>query len=348
MKAIVLGGAGNVSSHIVKDLIENGVEVTVADIDTVKAKEIADPLGADVLYLNTNSRTMIANLVKGYDVAIGAVEPFSRFERKITEACLDVKVPYVSICDDYNAVLELYDEIAERAEKGDVPIITGAGCTPGITNVLTKLGVSKLEKVDSIDIAWSSTVNDAKVRHMFHTGKVPVYTNGIIWVEAGSKSEMVKFPEPIGYCKVCHVGHPEPVTIPKYVKVNSVSFKGGFTPIFVQNITMVLSKLGLTKSAFSLLKLFGRTRVEVSGLVVRIRGTKAGKQRVIVYGGVDKMSRLTSIPTSITAQMLVKGELTIRKGGIYAPEACIKPKRFLEELAKRGIKIFEDFSKPLN
>ena len=69
-------------------------------------------------------------------------------------------------------------------------------------------------------------------------------------------------------------------------------------------------------------------------------------EKTLVYEFVDyyddeskmtAMMRTTAIPTSITAQMLAKGEITER--GVVVPELCVNGTRMIDELAKRNVRI---------
>jgi len=68
-----------------------------------------------------------------------------------------------------------------------------------------------------------------------------------------------------------------------------------------------------------------------------VKGRKDGQQRIISYGVADKMARLTGIPAAIGAQLLAEGRIEAR--GVFAPEGCLAPQPFLDELSKRGIEI---------
>lgn len=356
MRVIVLGGAGDMGSYIVRDLVKSGVETTIADINLEGAKKLSEELSDDVkvsfLYLDASDSERVSEIVSGYDVCVSSVGPFFKFERALAEACVKSKVNYVSICDDYDAVLSVY-EISEKARKSDVVVLTGAGWTPGITNVLALYGSKMLDEVDRIDIAWSGAVDDAKgvavIKHTFHIflGKIPTYRNGeLVWVRAGTEPENVNFPKPIGKCRVCNVGHPEPVTIPKYINVKDVTLRGGLTPTWIQRISEVMSKTPLKdRHIDSMVKAFmpALKRIKgvgVSGLVVKVKGKKGGRGMEFVFGSVDKMRRLTGIPASVISQMLAGGKIKIG-GGVYSPEACVEPEIFFEELKKREIEIFE-------
>jgi len=55
--------------------------------------------------------------------------------------------------------------------------------------------------------------------------------------------------------------------------------------------------------------------------------------------GRQATAKMTGIPASIGAQLLAHGEA--RGSGVMAPEAAFEPMRFIEELARRGIRVEE-------
>jgi hypothetical protein len=42
--------------------------------------------------------------------------------------------------------------------------------------------------------------------------------------------------------------------------------------------------------------------------------------------------------------MLARKELTVKKGGVYAPEACLDPVAFLPMIRAKGIEAYEDLA----
>ncbi|MFN3591658.1 MAG: hypothetical protein ACK4TG_05680, partial [Thermaurantiacus sp.] len=77
-------------------------------------------------------------------------------QAETVRAAIEAGVPYVSLCDDYDAaqaVLEL-DLLAK--EKG-VTVITGLGWTPGLSNVLARRAADQLDEVDEIHVAWAGS-----------------------------------------------------------------------------------------------------------------------------------------------------------------------------------------------
>jgi lysine 6-dehydrogenase len=81
-------------------------------------------------------------------------------------------------------------------------------------------------------------------------------------------------------------------------------------------------------------------------LRVIVAGTKNGAPRTLSWelidryderNGISAMMRTTGYSLSITGQMQVKGE--IAPPGVHTPDECVPPKRYIDELAKRGIRI---------
>ena len=109
--------------------------------------------------------------------------------------------------------------------------------------------------------------------------------------------ETATFLEPLGTCQVRYVGHPQPLTIPRYIKgVKKVEIKGALIPSWVDELikeqkeTGFLSKepvevKGTSVTPYDLtLKLWGaipnnRDRgPNSSGLKVIVRGSERGSR----------------------------------------------------------------------
>jgi hypothetical protein len=60
--------------------------------------------------------------------------------------------------------------------------------------------------------------------------------------------------------------------------------------------------------------------------------------------GVGQMREATALCLSAGTQMLARKELTVKKGGVYAPEACLDPEVFLPVIRAKGIEAYEDLA----
>lgn len=358
MKIVVLGGYGDMGQGVVEDLVAHSdAEVVVADYRAEGAKAFAAKVGghATAIFVDANDPDSLASVLQGADAAVGAIGPFFRYAPKMASAAVKAKVNYVDICDDYGPIQEVFG-LDEAAKAAGVTLITGLGWTPGITNLMCRLGASRLDRVDEIKVAWAGGAEDSQglavVMHVFYaiTGKVPTYKDGQwVEVEAGSGKEPVDFGGVLGTVRVFHCGHPEPMTVPRYINARTVSLKGALTPEWNNGLAEVFVKLGLTstprrienlsKIIHKVEHILGAGGVPFSAARVDVIGEKDGKPRIYSYRTVDKMRRLTGIPAAVGALMLAQGQ--VKAKGVYAPEGCLEPEPFFAELDKRGIKIEE-------
>jgi len=180
-------------------------------------------------------------------------------------------------------------------------------------------------------------------------------------VPAGSDKEVIDFPEPVGRVEVFHSGHPEPITVPRYISVKDVSCKGGIVPVWIGQEFIRLLSYGLggaepievkgtpvvpREFTVSLLEslLHGRGKdmigdgqlTKVSRVIVK--GRKEGRATSYTYDRIGNDWE-AGIALSIGAQMLASGGITDK--GVFAPEGCIEPREFFQELNKRGLTILE-------
>lgn len=383
-KIIVLGGAGHIGSVIVSELcnLDQNLEITIADKNIEKAKETAEMVGGNVkvLQVDATAEDSLVNFIKGFDVAVSALGPFHRFGVSVLKAALRAGVNFVDINDDYDATEEAL-RLHGEAQKRKVKAIIGMGATPGITNLLARYGAQKLEEVYEIGTYWvwtalDPTMGPAIVDHYFHaiTGMIPTYKNGEwVKVKALSEPEHFEFPKPIGIWEVANAGHPEPVTIPRHIKVKNVFNKGGVWPSDLNDVAKVFSTLGLTshkevrigehifkardiavaitlalseitppeeaeKSIAPLYERLGDFALTGVGLAVVVKGVKDGKEHIIKYGIACKdASKATALPAALAALELTKARKA--DGGVYPPEAgVISIEKLLDEI-KKDIKI---------
>ncbi len=347
------------ASRTVRELVAEPevTAVTVADCNLAAAERLAAEVGAkaSAVWVDADVPGALVEAIRGHTAAASGIGPFYRYEAKVARAAIEAGVPYVSLCDDYDgaqAVLQL-DKAAKAA---GVTVLTGLGWTPGLSNVLARKGAGQFDLVDEINVAWGSSASDSEgyavILHVLHifTGRVPSFQKGRpIDVQAGSGKEVILFPPPVGRVNCYHLGHPEPVTLPRFLPgLRTVTLKGGLSEQPLNDLAIWLARLHLTdtpakkdmlgqiiKATLPALSKLGKAEEPCSAVRADVGGWANGVYRQISYGVAAHMPELTGLPLAVGALMLARGQ--VRVPGVVAPEACIEPELFLSELERRGV-----------
>ena len=370
MRVLVIGGTGGMGQGVARDLIKQGQikEVILGDINT-DPNRVQEKLRASekvsLAKIDVNDHDGLVSAIKKIDVVINCAGPFYKTAVAVARAAVEAKVNYIDICDDYEAAEILFaSDIDKAAKEAGITVLTGMGSDPGTNNVLVKWYANKLDHVEEIYLYWVVSIAElsgAAWDHSLHMilGKIPQYLDGKLeHVEGGSGEEIERFLEPLGECLISYVGHPQPFTIPRYIKgVKKVVIKGALIPLWVDRLIKEQKATGLlnnkpieVKGAKIVpydmtLKLWDTIPNDrdngpaASGLKVIVKGEREGKQVTYTADIVGRMAPGTGLPASIAALMMDAGEVTEK--GVVAPEGCINPDRFLSELLKRGAKIHQ-------
>jgi len=371
MKALVMGGAGGMGQGVARDLIkqEQISKVILGDINT-DPNRLQDKLRASekvsLVRIDVNDHSGMVDAIKGVDVVVNCAGPFYKTAVAVARAAVEARVNYIDICDDYEAVPVLFssDDIDKAAKDAGITVLTGMGSDPGTNNVLVKWYANQLERVDEIHLFWVVSIAElagAAWDHSLHmvTGMIPQYLDGKLeYVEGGTGEEIAEFLPPLGTCKVRYVGHPQPITIPRYIKgVKKVVIKGALIPGWVDELIKEQKETGFLSSepvevrgvkvvpydlTLKLWDTIPKNRDNgpaASGLKVIVKGEREGKQVIYTADIVGRMAPGTGLPASIAALMMDAGEVTVK--GVVAPEGCIDPDKFLIQLLKRGAKIHQ-------
>jgi saccharopine dehydrogenase (NAD+, L-lysine-forming) len=370
MKTLVLGGLGGMGQGVARDLMkqEQIKKIILGDINTDIGR-LQDKLRASekisLSKIDVNDHNGLVRAIRDADVVINCAGPFYKTAVVVARAAVEAKVNYIDICDDYEATEILFaSDIDQAAKAAGITVLTGMGSDPGTNNVIVKWYANQLDRVDEIALFWVVSIAElsgAAWDHGLHMtiGKIPQYVDGKLeYVEGGTGGEMAEFLDPLGTCQVRYVGHPQPLTIPRYIKgVKRVIIKGALIPSWVDELIREQRETGfLSQEAIEVkgtkvvpydlaLKLWeaipkNRDRgPQSSGLKVIVKGERKGKQVTFTADIVGRMAPGTGLPASIAALMLDSGDVTVK--GVVAPEGCIDPEKFLAALIQRGAKIHQ-------
>lgn len=387
MKVLALGGSGDMGRMAVAILLEhpNISSITVADKNIERAQHFIDLVGSDKLTaveIDVTEHNKLVDLISSHDIVMNTVGPYYKFAIPIMEATIEAKKNYVDINDDAKPTLDLL-AMNERAKEAGITALLGIGASPGLTNLMAVLACSKLDKVDDLITAWGNSVfakegkkpkyylvprsfyekyrdmpiiANAATMHLFYETleEIPTFRDGkMINIKPLTEADPLQFP---GFkdAYACHIGHPEPVTLSRVIKANTVCnlmFWNKDVTDIVRKYTKKISNKELTISQASVeffQELRNRRREGGSeiireyqnlppGLCVIATGIKSGKRTKVAIGSARDpfggMAGVTGVPLALATLMILNGE--IKKRGIFTPEEAISdPMEFFDRYAK--------------
>jgi len=362
MSIIILGACGEIGRYIALDLVKSGFDVVLADIRESEGKQLAKKLGSRASFQKFDVMDFdnLVEMLKNYKVVVNNIGPYYMFGDWIPRATIQAGINYVDICDDHDATL-MFLNMNKIVERENLTFFINSGASAGLTNIMAKMGADQLDNVESIRILWfedtGETIGFGQLAHWSHIamGKVPQFINGK-WVniKALTDREFVKFPKPLGSIPLYYVGHPEPVTIPRYIDTNEAICKGGVLPESDILLTKILDRLILIKD-IKIMKLIVKFFLRIFPLITGnveereilssfrsdVIGSKNQKDLHLSYTVIGPVAKLTSVPASIITQMILNKD--IKSYGVFPPEGCpdLNIEQMKKELEKRNIYITE-------
>jgi len=342
--------------------------ITIGDMNERNAKKLMEELQdsrVNFVTVDANDHQQLVDLMKSYDIVASAIGPFYKYGPLIAKAAIEAKIPLVDICDDYGPTQEILAMDGATKTAG-IPIFMGYGWTPGLTNFLARYGYDKMDKDRpmKMNISWGGGAADSEglavVFHVLYavTRQIPTFLNGkLVDIPAAGGHEHIEFPPPLGIVHVYDCGHPEPVTLPKFLPgVEECTLKGGLTPDWNNNFTGSLKQLHLIQGpkrkrvVGKLVHKFERIfemggGINASSARVDILGYRGGKEVHLVYCTPSlPMGELTGYPAAIAAKFYCEGKIS---GTGVIPAEMVDPLPFFAELKKLGIDmIFDDEGQP--
>ena len=364
MKIIVLGGAGDMGSKTVEDLVrqEDVERVTIADRNAPAAEGLARRLSGrgaavDFKTVDANDHQALVQALRGYDVIAGALGPYFLFEARLIRAAIEAGVDYASICDEWEPAEEVIDRFDGAAREAGVTAITGLGASPGVTNMLASAMARELDRVRgmtiSVIVPMNGGVGGAALRHALHimSGEVAVWRGGgRKLIKALSDERKVTFPK-FGTVTAWNMGHSEPVTVPRYFPgIEEVGFYMGIGKGAWPIIQM--AKWGLfendrradffTRILNQVERVLAGKNPAAGAVRVDVWGEKEGREVRLMNCGTGQMREITGLSLAVGTLMLGRGELVSETGGVYAPEGCLEPTAFMEGMKARGMNAYRD------
>ncbi|MHA1746866.1 MAG: saccharopine dehydrogenase family protein [Promethearchaeota archaeon] len=397
-KVVVLGGIGVVGSVVTTFLsnTDDFDEIVIGDINVKAAEEMAAKLNdkVSVIKFDAMDKESIRNAIQGADVVVNCIGPYYKFEKIILSTVIEAGINYVDVCDDTGAT---FDALAldDLAKKAGVTALLGMGSSPGVTNLLAGYAANELlEECESIEMfhihGGEANEGAGVIGHRFYclSNDIPMFLDGkaalIRPEESAAHEEDVEFINLPGKYRVYPYPHPEPITLPMFLKdkgLVKVTNKGTVLPEKYYDLTRKVHACGLNSrepitlsngqdviphdfaTAYlidqrdKILNEMGWKLGDAKGcvkIVVKGKKKKTLEQRTYVFSlvseGVGKGQGLgygTGMPAALGTILMVRGK--VKGPGVVPPEACLSFWDFIE-LMKNQLSIddkSEDKKSPL-
>src|SRR5690625_3266919 len=197
MKIGVLG-SGLMGKEAAREIVESvGVtKVGLADINFERASEIRDQLNSPKLtahQVNAADEEELADYMREFDMIINAL--FYSFNEIVAKTAIKVGVNSIDLGGHIGHVTDKVLEMKEEAEDAGVTLIPDLGVAPGMINILSGYGVSKLDKAESIKLYVGGIPVKPEApleyNHVFSMeGLFDHYTDPALIIRDGKKQEV--------------------------------------------------------------------------------------------------------------------------------------------------------------
>lgn len=383
MKIGVLG-SGLMGKEAARDLVESeGVEyVGLADIDFSRAKTVCEQIQSTKIIpyqVDASDEIQLENFMSQFDCVINAL--FYSFNEQVAKTAIRVGVNSVDLGGHIGHITDRVLALKKEATKGAVTIIPDLGVAPGMINILSGYGVSKLDKVKEIKLYVGGIPvkpePPLEYNHVFsmegvfdhYTDPSLIIRNGkVMEVPSLSEVEPIYF-EKFGPLEAFHTSGGTSTLSLSYPQLETLEYKTIRYPGHAEKFKLLVD-LKLTKRDYEV-ELDGKTInprkvllkvldpiVELGGkddvtlLRVIVTGEKDSKDVTYTYEmvtfkdrekNITAMARATAKTISVVAQLIASG--TIAKKGVFPPEQIVPGEIYINEMKKRGVIITESIQK---
>ncbi|MFG6118637.1 saccharopine dehydrogenase family protein [Thalassobacillus sp. B23F22_16] len=379
MKVAVLG-SGLMGKEAARDLVQSpGVKhVALADVDYQKAKDVCRQLNSPILgaaQLDATNETELGDFIKNYDVVINAL--FYSFNEIVAKKAIEAGVHSVDLGGHIGHMTDKVLKLKEEAKAAGVTLIPDLGVAPGMINILSGYGVSKLDQAKSIKLYVGGIPVQPEppfeYNHVFSMeGVFDHYTDPALIIRNGMKQEIPSLSEierinfeKFGPLEAFHTAGGTSTLSYSYPYLDTLEYKTIRYPGHAEKFKLLVD-LNLTRNDYFVevkgakvsprevfLKVLDpivdlKEKDDAVLLRVLVSGEKDGHATTYTYematfkdrkNNVTAMARATANTISVVAQMLGNG--TIEKRGVYPPEQIVPGNNYIEEMAKRGVNIKE-------
>jgi len=382
MRMLVLG-AGLQGSACAYDLLQNPdvKEVRLADLKVDHLPHfLAKYSGKRLLptRLDVRDADAVRAVMRESDAVMSAIPYY--FNLELATLAAEVGVHFCDLGGNTEIVFK-QKELDAKAKAKDITIIPDCGLAPGMVNILAQYGIDRLDEVKAVRIFVGGLPQNPEpplnYQIVYSLEGVLDYYTTLSWVVRDGKPMQVKalservpvqFPKPVGELEAFHTAGGLSTMAWRYEgKIPTMEYKTlrypghaalmeavremgllELDPVEVKGMKVIPRDAFIATVGPKLTKPEGKDLV---ALRVIVEGKNSGKPRTITFDlvdrydekqGVSAMMRTTGYSLSITGQMQARRE--VGPAGVHTPDECIPAKKYIDELAKRGIEIRETVS----
>lgn len=379
MKIAVLG-AGLMGKQAAGDLIANEKveKVYLADLNVAQADLFVEHLGSaklEAIYLDANDDEALKAVISIADVVINAL--FYTFNEKVARLAIECGVHSVDLGGHIGGATDAVLSMHEEAENKGVTLIPDLGVAPGMINILSGYGASKLDQVQDIKLYVGGIPVDPEppleYNHVFsldgvfdhYTDPSHVIRRGeLLEVDSLSEIEHIEF-EGFGELEAFHTSGGTSTLTETFEDVETLEYKTlrykghaekfkllvdlGFTDRD-KTVTIAGNQIKLRDVLREVLTPITELGDKQDAVLLRVLVSGLKNEETLTFEytmitvrdqetGVTAMARATAYTISAVAQMI--GEGIIDRKGSYPPELIVPGAEYIEEMAKRGVEIKE-------
>ncbi len=314
----------------------------------------------ELLGMRTVELDLLAEPNRLRDLALDATlvanfaAPYYRTGTAVLDVCVEAGCDYVDVCDEADATVALLER-DEGVRAAGIRALIGMGSSPGVTNVLVRAARDWLGEADEVSLSWVVDVGDVSDAALEHFWRIfaPTGTDGMrrtvpAWEELELRT--VEFPPPLGDRLVVGLSHPESITVPRFLGIETVRNFGSVVPEDSLVVGWALARLGASGSeeaqlalgdseqplpalASELYQRYLTTHAPAaslgSGLVVDVWAGEEG----VRFASADRVGMDESSGIPAAAGILLMLEAGPEETGVMAPE-CLDPVEFFPRLGR--------------
>ncbi len=376
MRMLVLG-AGLQGCACAYDLLQDKevTSVRLADIQIGHLPEFLKPFSGPRLLptvLDVRDHAAVLGAMRECDAVMSAIPYYFNYD--LARLAVQAGVHFCDLGGNTEIVVQ-QKKLDAEARARHLSVVPDCGLAPGMVNILSEYGIQQMDTVDSVKIFVGGLPQkpEPPLNYMLVyslEGALDYYTT-LSWVLRNGKPTQVKAlseREPVKFefaeLEAFHTAGGLSTMATRYEgKIPTMEYKTlrypghaalmenvrelgllDNEPVDVKGVKVVPRDVFIAKVQPKLTKPEGRDLV---ALRVIVKGAKGGKPSTKTFELVDKydekhgisaMMRTTGYSLSITGLMQARKEVP---AGVHTPDEAIPARKYIDELAKRGVVIRE-------